>query len=79
MRCRDNGGMTETTADNRSEPIEPESPHTDSVDPSVVDPLDGIDAKLDGLADVDPAEAVAVLADITVELNKELDADTDRS
>ena len=62
-----------------AEPIEPESPPTDSVDPSVVDPLDGIDTQLDSLADVDPAEAVAVLADITVELNKELDADTDRS
>ena len=34
---------------------------------------------IDGLEELDPAEAVAVLADITAELNKELDADTDRS
>ena len=74
MRCRDNGGMTETTADNPSQPLDVEGLQQDGADP-----LDEIDAQLEGLPDLDPAEAVAVLADITVELNEELDADTDRS
>lgn len=74
MGCRDNGGMTETTADNRPGPLEPEDVHAERPDL-----LDEISERLDGLADADPAEAVTVLADVTAELNKELDADTDRS
>jgi hypothetical protein len=66
--------MTETTADNRSPHAE-----TEDVDAERPDPLDEIADRLDHLADTDPAEAVAALADITAELNRELDADTDRS
>jgi hypothetical protein len=80
--------MTETTADNRPEPIDservtpeptaiPEPTATEDAEP--IDPLERVAAELDGLEKLDPAEAVAVLADITAELNKELDADTDRS
>ena len=50
-----------------------------AIDTRNIDPLDEIAAELDGLADLDPADAVPVLAEITAELNKELDADTDRS
>lgn len=74
MGCRDNGGMTETTADNRSSHLEPED-----VDAPRPDPLEEIADRLEHLADTDPAEAVATLAEITAELNRELDADTDRS
>jgi hypothetical protein len=70
--------MTETTADNRPQPLEPES-HPESVDTEPVDKLDRIAAELDTLAELDPAESVPVLAEITAVLNRELDADADRS
>lgn len=84
MGCRDNGGMTETTADNRQAPLDtdPADAHpldTHRADTELADPLDRIAAELDGLGELDPAEAVEVLAEITSELNRELDADTDRS
>ena len=89
MGCSDNGGMTETTADNRPDPIETaqtdsgvigtDALDTDVIDTDPIDPLDRINAELDALSEIDPAEAVDVLADITAELNRELDADTDRS
>lgn len=84
MGCRDNGGMTETTADNRQAPLDtdPADAHpldTHRADTELADPLDVIAAELDGLGELDPAEAVEVLAEITSELNRELDADTDRS
>ncbi|MDH3247626.1 MAG: hypothetical protein OEQ47_01585 [Acidimicrobiia bacterium] len=81
--------MTETTADNRQAPLDthaadahPLDTHpldTHPADTELADPLDRIAAELDGLGELDPAEAVEVLAEITSELNKELDADTDRS
>lgn len=84
MGSGDNGGMTQITDDNR--PTTPganrndvEHVETGRIGTGQIDPLDEIAAALDGLADLDPAEAVAVLADITAELNKELDADTERS
>ncbi len=104
MGSGDNGGMTQTTDDNRPTspaprrsdvadvatgqigtahvdpaPVGTAHVETAHVDTGRIDPLDEIDATLDGLDDLDPAEAVAVLSDITAELNKELDADTDRS
>jgi hypothetical protein len=76
--------MTETTADNRHAPLDtdPADAHpldTHQTETELADPLDRIAAELDGLGELDPAEAVEVLAEITSELNKELDADTDRS
>lgn len=75
--------MTETTADNRPQPLErepyPEPVDTEPVDTEPVDPLDRIDTELDTLAELDPAESVPVLAEITAVLNRELDADADRS
>ncbi len=79
MGCSDNGAMTEITADNPPERVGPERTDEAHNDPAQTDPLDRIASELDDLAALDPAEAVAVLADITAELNKQLDADTDRS
>ena len=61
--------MNQTTADNSPEALDVER----------TDLLDRIERELDGLPELDPAEAVAVLADITAELNRELDSDSDRS
>jgi hypothetical protein len=61
--------MNQTTADNPPEALDVER----------TDLLDRIERELDGLSELDPAEAVAVLADITAELNRELDSDSDRS
>ena len=90
MGSGDNGGMIHSTDDNRPTPLAAEradeedvatGPGDDSqaTETEHIDPLDEIAAELDGLADLDPADAVPVLADITAELNRQLDADTDRS
>jgi hypothetical protein len=81
--------MTETTADNRPDPLDPDPQAPGPTDTEPIeqgpadtertDPLDRIAAELDELGALDPADAVPVLADITAELNEELDADTDRS
>ena len=67
--------MNQTTADNSPEVLD--SP--EALDVERTDLLDRIERELDGLPELDPAEAVAVLADITAELNRELDSDSDRS
>ncbi len=77
MARGDNGCMNQTTPDNRPEPNEADPVDVQPVMPN--DPLNRIQDELDELPDLDPAEAVDVLAEITAALNRELDADADRS
>jgi hypothetical protein len=67
--------MNHDRADNRPDATEPDIHETvDSIDR-----LDEIEVELDGLAEVDPAESVTVLSDITSKLNREIDLDMEKS
>jgi hypothetical protein len=58
----------------------PELPQTDSPEPvEAIDRLDEVEAELDGLAALDPADSVEVLGAITATLNREIDLDMEKS
>ncbi len=65
--------MNQDRADTR-----PDAPQADLPEP-IDDRLDEIEVELEGLAELDPAESVEVLSDITAKLNREIDLDMEKS
>ncbi len=67
------------TQDIETQGIETEPIEVDSAPGGSTDPLDEVELELERLAEEDPAESVAVLAQITAGLNREIDADQETS